>query len=263
MDTGRLLPGQVKEKLAPQSQNLFRTVTAAAAHKGMRVNHAKTNVLVVSDALSYSPRVYFHDNEGNELTNNGGSSIKVLGFHISDRPGVSAQVEALRKNFRGRLWVLRHLRVFGLKEMELVEVYKTVIRPVADYCCVVYHSQLTDEQDELIERLQSNALKCIFGPRVRASEMRRLAGVTTLRQRRIELTDKFALKAASSDRFGQTWFPRRDSGRATRRGDKYLETYARCDRLKQSPVFYMRRRLNGKEGKIYGERNRCYREDRN
>ena len=29
----------------------------------------------------------------------------------------------------------------------------------------------------------------------------------------------------------------------------YLEEHARCDRLKNSPIFYMRRRLNGKEGR--------------
>ena len=263
MDTADALPGRVRQKIATQSQNLFRTVTAAAAHKGMKINQAKTKVQVVSDAMSYSPRAYFHDNEGNELANTaGGDSIKVLGFHISDRPGMAAHVEVVRKKMRGRLWVLRHLRVFGFTEAELVEVYKAVIRPVVDYCCVVYHSQLTDEQDELIERLQSQALRCIFGPRIRASEMRRMAGITTLRQRRIELCDKFALKASASERFGPVWFPRRESTRSTRRGDKFLETYARCDRLKQSPIFYMRRRLNGKEGKIYGERNRCYREDR-
>ena len=137
-------------------------------------------------------------------------------------------------------------------------VYKTVIRPVADYCSVVYHSALTDEQDEVIERLQSQALRCIYGPGISAGKMRERAGITTLRQRRIEQCDKFALKAAGSERF-QEWFPLK-GGRPTRNADKYLEEYARCDRLRNSPVFYMRRRLNGKEGKRYGLRNAAYRE---
>ena len=42
--------------------------------------------------------------------------------------------------------------------------------------------------------------------------------------------------------------------------DKYQETFARCDRLRNLPLHYMRRRLNGKAGKEYGERNRCYRD---
>lgn len=36
---------------------------------------------------------------------------------------------------------------------------------------------------------------------------------------------------------------------------------AKTDSLKNSPLFYMRRRLNGKPGKEYGERNRTYREN--
>ena len=154
--------------------------------------------------------------------------------------------------------MLRHLRSLGFSEEELVRVYTCVIRPIADYCSPVYHSQLTDEQDELVERMQSQALKCIYGPRVSAATMRKRAGITTLRARRIEQVDKFAAKAASSDRFSR-WFPLR-SGRATRGSDKYLETYARCSRLYNSPVYYMRRRLNGKEGKRYGLRNKEYRE---
>ena len=123
-----------------------------------------------------------------------------------------------------------------------------------------YHSILTDEQDEQIERLQAQALKCIFGWRVPYAEMRSKAGVTTLRQRRIEMADKFEEKAAGSTRFSG-WFPRKQPTRSTSRvKDQYLETFARCDRLRNSPVHYMRRRLNGKLGKTYGERNRKYRD---
>ena len=38
------------------------------------------------------------------------------------------------------------------------------------------------------------------------------------------------------------------------------EEFARCNRIRDSPIFYMRRRLNGKDGKKYGERNREYRD---
>ena len=38
-------------------------------------------------------------------------------------------------------------------------------------------------------------------------------------------------------------------------GERYQEFFARCDRLKNSPLFYMWRRLNGKEGQHCGRRN--------
>ena len=167
-------------------------------------------------------------------------------------------MEALRKRLRSRYWILFHLKNYGFSQQDLCKVYRNIIRPVADYCSVVYHAMLTDEQDEILDRCQAHALRCIFGKDMTYEEMREKAGVTTLRQRRIELTDKFAQKCLKNPRFAK-WFPLREGLRASRRlADKeiYRETFARCERLRNSPVFYMRRRLNGKEGKIYGQRYR-------
>ena len=124
---------------------------------------------------------------------------------------------------------------------------------------VVYHSMLTDRQDEELEQLQSQALKLIYGREATYREMRDWAGVETLRSRRIEACNKFAAKCASG-RFAH-WFPLRlgTMTSARHKPDKYLETFARCDRLRDSPLHYMRRRLNGKGGKSYGVRNEKYR----
>ena len=77
--------------------------------------------------------------------------MKVLGFHLDGRPTVHAHVEAMRIRMRDTSWVLRHLKHSGFTEKELATVYKTVIRPVLDFCAVVYHPMLTDEQDQQVE----------------------------------------------------------------------------------------------------------------
>ena len=90
--------------------------------------------------------------------------------------------------------------------------------------------------------------------------MRDRASVTTLRARRIEAADKFANKCLGNSRFAH-WFPRKESVRSGMQGGEiYQEERARCNRLCDSPIFYLRRRLNGKEGKIYGKRNAEYRD---
>ena len=223
----------------------------------MKVNTAKTSMACISDAVSYQAEAYIKDWEGNTITS--GDSMKILGFHFSNRPTMHAQVRALQKRFRRQYWTLYHLKRAGFNEEELSYVYRTVILPIADYCQVVYHSMLTDEQDQQVERLQSRALKCIFGPGLSYAQMRERAQLTTLRQRRIKACDKFASKCLGSH-FSH-WFPLRSSGRSGGRGgEKYMEEFARCNRLKNTPLFYFRRRLNGKEGKTYGERNRKYRD---
>ena len=169
----------------------------------------------------------------------------------------------IRDSFRARYWVLIHLRNAGFNQEELSKVYRVIIRPVHDYLCVVYHSMMSDKQDEEVERLQAHALRYIYGWRVPYARMRDLAGVGTLRQRRIQMVDDFAARCVDSARFGH-WFPRklgvRSSSRAAAGIEKYKESFARCDRLKNSSLYYMRRRLNGKAGKTFGSRNSKYRD---
>lgn len=259
--TGELCGGKpVREKHDMITQNLFRRIVEKATGRGMVVNSGKTKLLCMSDALTYKASAFIQDAEGNRLVS-ANTTMKVLGFHLDSRPSCHAHVEALRRRMRETTWVLRHLKLSGFRENELTTVYTTVVRPVLDFCCVVYHPMLTDEQDQQIERLQAQALKCIYGYKMSYREMRERAEITTHRARRIELCDKFAEKAAASVRFN-SWFPPRTGRQGGRRGggETYQEFTARTDRLHNSPLFYFRRRLNGKVGKSYGERNRRYRE---
>ena len=48
-------------------------------------------------------------------------------------------------------------------EMELVNIYILYIRSVLEYCSVVWHSTLTEEQTQTIERVQKTCLKIKLG----------------------------------------------------------------------------------------------------
>ena len=130
-----------------------------------------------------------------------------------------------------------------------------MILPLADYCDVVYHSLLTDEMDEELDRQQNHALRCIFGFGIGGKRLRALAGLTTLRERRIAHCNAFAAKCSRDSRF-EHFFPRREHKRRARSslgGEEFLETFARCDRLRESPIHFFRRRFNGKAGKNYSQ----------
>ena len=99
-----------------------------------------------------------------------------------------------------------HLKRSGFTEEELARAYRVCLLPTLDYCAPVYHSLLTDLQDQQLERLQASALHCIYGYNVPYSLMRVKAEVTTLRQRRIEALDKFTAKCLTSPMF-LSWFP--------------------------------------------------------
>ena len=143
--------------------------------------------------------------------------------------------------------MLCNLKKNGFLTGELIQVYKTMLRPVVEYGAVVFHSSLTDMQDELLERLQNHALKTIFGPGLSARKMCEQTAIPTLRERRIELADKFTRKCEKNPQFAD-WFPKKTTRRSTRKTDAevYIEKKARCDTLFNSPLYYFRRRLNGK-----------------
>jgi hypothetical protein len=112
---------------------------------------------------------------------------------------------------------------------------------------VVYHPLLTKEQAATIEKLQAQALKCIYGFGKSYATMLEMSGLTCLEERREEAFLKFARKT-SEGRF-KNWFPKRPNTRSLRDQKTYIEQYARCDRLYKSPIFAMRRLLNDSENR--------------
>lgn len=115
---------EVRTKHAVNTQNFFQRVTGRAEWKGLKVNTSKTKLLCISDALSYEASSYIELVDGSTVkSGERGDSMKLLGFHLSDRPGVAAHVDVLKKKFRRRFWILIHLRVMGFTPEELVRLY--------------------------------------------------------------------------------------------------------------------------------------------
>lgn len=194
---------QFKTKQATSFQNAFQSISSNAESIGMRVNASKTNVLCVSDALSYTPLTYIVDSNGERIE--GKDTLKVLGFHFSCRPTVQLHADATVNKMCQRLWFLRNLARIGFTTEELVCVYRSVILPIPDYCAPAYHSMLNDQQDYKLEQAQIGALRCIFGYGKSARSLRQEANIETLRTRRIRLTDNFARKAFADPKFCH-WF---------------------------------------------------------
>ena len=107
---------------------------------------------------------------------------------------------------------------------------------------MVYHSLLSDEMDVRIERVQSQALKIIYGFGFSYRSLLEKTGLETLKQRRLCAIDRFTDKCIQG-KFA-AWFPMVSGRRSQRNHRPYEEKYARCDRLRDSPLYFMRRRLN-------------------
>ena len=60
-------------------------------------------------------------------------------------------------NYNSKLWALRFVKQAGLKQDDLLLIYKSTLRPTLDFASVTFHSFLTAEQSLNIERLQARS----------------------------------------------------------------------------------------------------------
>ena len=217
---------RIDVKKAIKSENVFRR---NANNIGIVVNSENTTVLDILSATTYSHILesYIRDSEKNIIDCN--ESMKALGFHFSRCPNASLHVEKLEEKIKKRIWSLRYLRGRGFQQADLLKVYIAMIRSVAEYCQVAYHTLITKEESKSLDWLEIH----IYGNRLSYKKMLTKAGIES-----------------RSDRKAQTrqTRPPSDTG-SLERLTSFAVAAVKCtktDRLKLSPHYVMRRHLNGK-----------------
>ena len=114
-----------------------------------------------------------------------------------------------------------------------------------DYCSNIYHPMLTMTQSDQLKKIQHDIYKIIFGFERSYASILEEENLDRLSERRQKLFDDFTLKASNSERYSSRWFPTKTFEHADLRKERiYVEKYARTDRLRFSPLYTMRRRLN-------------------
>ena len=104
------------------------------------------------------------------------------------------------------------------------------------------HTILTDEQSEELERMQRLTLKTIYGFETPYRICLEKSGITRLLERRNTLFENFAKRAFKDDHYGKLWFHDKEKSKYNlRREERVVENFANCDRLKNAPIYRMRR----------------------
>ena len=115
---------------------------------------------------------------------------------------------------------------------------------MVEYCCVVWHSSITEEERNSIERVQKTALRIILKEDyVDYRSALEMTGLESLHERRAQLALNFAKKCLKSEKTSDL-FPLNIKTVNTRPHEKYVVTRARTERLAKSAVPYLQRLLN-------------------
>ena len=205
---------------ARKSEHYLRITMQNSQKIGMKINAAKTKMICVTVAKNSLVNSFINLPDKTQIT--GSETLKMLGFVFGRRPNAQAHVQHISVKFYSKLWILRHMLKANVTQTDLVAIYTSYIRPVIEYCNVVYQCLLTGDQCERVENLQRMALKLIFGRKCSYAEALRKAGVESLSQRRKKPFEKFAFKIRNFPRFSACWLKENDkSGRLLRASEKY------------------------------------------
>ena len=226
-----------------KSQSHFNTIEFNAAIKGMMINNNKTKMMCVSNARTYVLASYILTTTGERIETV--NSMKILGFNFNTSPSVKYHLKVLQRKFKSRIWALRHFKRNGFKQNELLRVYKSMVRPLAEYCSPVFHTMISQSDSLELERIQMQALKGIYGWRLSYNALLEKSGIERLEPRRENRFLELAKKMHQSKRFAH-WFPLRLNRRPEIRptGEKFKIYHAASERYARSPLNVMRRKLN-------------------
>ena len=226
-----------------QTQDNTNKICAWTSDNKMKLNKKKSKVMCFNftNNFQFTTRI---DMEGENVDVI--RETKLLGVMVNDRLSWDSNTLFLVKRANARMRLLHKLVEFSVPLEDLLNIYILYIRSILEQSCQVWHSSLTLENFQDLERVQKNALRIILQDAYQSySNALNKTGLSTLFERRETLSLKFA-KASLKNKDMKSIFPRNNVSSTidTRFREPYKVTKSRTERLKTSAVPYMQRLLN-------------------
>ena len=228
-----------------QTQKHLQKIKEWTDNQKMMLNQKKTKVMLFNftDNYKFTTRLELNS-ENIEVVN----QAKLLGVIITDDLKWDKNTEYLVKKAYSRMQLLRKVSEFTTSVEDKKEIYILYIRSILEQSSVVWHTSLTNENAEDLERVQKSAVKLILGEKYENYEEGLIkANLDSLKDRRELLCQKFASKCVSSNN------PRVKNifqvkihfhPMKIRSNEKFDVKFANTERLKKSSIPYMQRILN-------------------
>jgi hypothetical protein len=191
--TGHILPSENN-----LLQYFIKDAEEFVLNNNMVINKRKTKVIsfTKSRKWDFPPELLFSDGVQLECM----SETTLLGVVISQDLRWAKNTEFICQKARQKLWLLRRMLNFQLNIHQLFDVYIKEVRSLLELAVPVWHSGLTKQQSNDIERVQKLAFRIILGDNYANYETAYdILYADTLETRRIKLCSKFAAKHLKSE----------------------------------------------------------------
>ena len=210
----------------------------------MKINESKSNFIIFSRCqTAFTTRLIINSKTIEQVR-----AIKLLGVWITEDLTWQRNCQELCKKAYARVSMLTKLKYVGTSKDDLLTVYKLFIRSCLEYCSVVFHSSLTMEQTNMLERCQKVCLKLIFTSEYTDYQSALvLANIPSLFDRREKRVLDFSTRALKHPRHKQL-FPVSnkftENTHNIRQTEKFTVNFANTNAYKNSFVPYAQRKLN-------------------
>ena len=238
----------IEEEFVPatslETQKHIDNITNWTTQNKMKLNEKKSNYMVLSRSnTEFATRLTLNNNTLDRV-----EEVKLVGVWITSYLDWEKHTNEMCRKAYARMTMLTKLKYVGTSEPDLIDVYILYIRSLLEYCCVVWHSTLTEEQSNHIENVQKTCLKIILGPSYNHYEdALSKYSLDKLSQRREMRCLKFGLKSLlhphHKDLFPVNQHVLTDHYSKTNREHFYVN-WSRTESYRMSSVPYIQRMLN-------------------
>lgn len=226
-----------------KSQDYLNQISEWTKNQKMVINERKSKNMIFNFTRNYqfSTRLEL-DGQILETV----QEAKLLGTIVTSDLKWDENTNFIVRKANQRMELLRKISSFGASLDDLKNIYILYIRSLLEQSCTVWHSGLTAENSEDLERVQKSSLKIILKEKFQSYEHAlSLLDLDSLAERREILCLQFAKKCLKNEKM-KKFFPknRKSHPMITRNEETFEVNNVHTERLKNSPIIYMQRLLN-------------------
>ena len=150
------------------------------------------------------------------------------------------------KKVNSRMQLIRNLLSFGASRQEMIHFWILFCRSVLEQSCVLWHSSLTQENSDDLERTQKTFTKLLLKDEYKDYEEALLKlNLEKLSNRREKLSLNFSKDGLKFDTLSDLLKKKENKHiMETRKSENYEVNFSNTERMKKSSVIYFQNLLN-------------------
>ena len=226
-----------------KSQKYLDEIDQWSTNQKMVISQPKTKAMIINFTRNYQFNTRLKlKNENIEMV----SKMKILGTIVNDKLTWDENCAQLIKKVNSRMVLIRTAKEFGATVKESVHLWIVFCRSLLEQSCTVWHSNLTQENFEDLERTQKTFAKLVLGQKYKNYEDALIKlNLHPLNERRENLCFNFAKSGIRNSTLTDL-LPRntKDHIMNTRKFETHNVDFTNTERYGRSSVPYMQRLLN-------------------